>query len=154
MNNEILVASAKEDDQPSIKTLLAELSEAMEHTSGFDSEQWTKNCRKLMHKQDNYMLVARDGDNIRGFINFTTRDTIMHTGPSGLIDELVVSKRSRGRGIGKKLIRAAIEKCRELECCEVEVSTEKSNRNARHFYRSCGFEEDAVLLEYNLESEE
>lgn len=75
---------------------------------------------------------------------------MMHPGPSGLIDELVVSKSSRGAGIGKQLIQAVIDKCRESGCYEVEVSTEKSNTKARRFYKTCGFEEDAVLLELGL----
>ena len=75
----------------------------------------------------------------------------MHPGPSGLIDELVVSESSRGRGIGKKLIEAVTEKCRELGCSEVEVSTEQSNTAARQFYKSCGFDGESVLLEMDLE---
>ena len=75
----------------------------------------------------------------------------MHPLPSGLIDELVVTKESRNSGIGKRLILAAADKRRELGCCEVEVSTEKSNTKARGFYQSCGFDEDAVLLEMDLE---
>jgi ribosomal protein S18 acetylase RimI-like enzyme len=89
-----------------------------------------------------------------GFINFSTRRTTMHLAPSGLIDELVVSRRSRGTGIGKHLIQSAVDRCRELGCCEVEVSTEKSNTRARRFYRACGFEEDAVLLELDLDNSE
>jgi GNAT superfamily N-acetyltransferase len=68
-----------------------------------------------------------------------------------LIDELVVAKTYRGRGIGKVLIEAATDKCRELGCCEVEVSTEMTNDKARAFYKSCGFKEDSVLLEYDLD---
>jgi GNAT superfamily N-acetyltransferase len=75
----------------------------------------------------------------------------MHPRPSGLIDELIVSGRSQGLGIGKQLILAAITECREIGCCEVEVSTEKSNAKARQFYKACGFKEDAVLLEIDLE---
>jgi GNAT superfamily N-acetyltransferase len=75
----------------------------------------------------------------------------MHPRPSGLIDELVVKETSRGSGIGKQLVQAAISRCRELGCSELEVSTEKSNVKARQFYKTCGFEEDAVLLELDLE---
>ncbi|WP_461865111.1 GNAT family N-acetyltransferase [Thermococcus sp.] len=67
------------------------------------------------------------------------------------MDELVVSGEHRGEGIGRKLIEAAVELCRELGCVEVEVSTEIGNLKAREFYRSMGFEETAVLLEMNLE---
>ncbi len=50
-----------------------------------------------------------------------------------------------------ELIGAVKKKCREIGCSEVEVSTEKSNTAARRFYKSCGFDEKALLLEMDLE---
>ena len=125
--------------------------DAMTDTQGFDVEVSVENCRKLLKDPAHYMLLAKDMNNILGFINFTTRRTIMHKNPSGLIDELVVTRSSRGTGIGKQLVLAAIDKSREAGCCEVEVSTKKSNTEAREFYKACGFEEDAVLLEKDLD---
>jgi len=151
MLNDITITPATEIDLPSIKPLLLELMDAMDNTEDFDVEQSFENCGILIRDPAHHMLVAKDKDTVVGFVNFTTRKTIMHPRPSGLIDELVVSRSYRGRGIGKQLILAAIQRCRELECCEVEVSTEKSNTKAREFYLRCGFEEDAVLLEIGLE---
>jgi ribosomal protein S18 acetylase RimI-like enzyme len=149
--NNISIELATETDLPSIKPLLLELMDAMEDTEGFDLEQAFENCRTMMEDPTHYLLVAKDKDKVIGFVNFMTRKTILHPGLSGLIDELVVSRSHRGLGIGKNLLLAAIEKCRELGCCEVEVSTEKGNTHAREFYKRCGFEEDAVLLEINFE---
>jgi GNAT superfamily N-acetyltransferase len=150
MPAETVIQPAIKTDLPLIKQLLEELVDAIEDTEGFDIEQSVKNCEILMNDPANYLLVARDEDRVLGFVNFTTRKTIMHTLPSGLIDELVVTKDSRRSGIGKRLILAVIDKCRELGCCEVEVSTEISNTKAREFYKSCGFSGDAVLLELDL----
>lgn len=148
--NKISIELALEADLPSVKPLLMELMDVMENTEGFDIEQAVKNCGMLIKDPDYHLLLAKDKEKVVGFVNFTIRKTILHPGPSGLIDELVVSRSHRGKGIGKNLLLAAIEKCRELGCCEVEVSTEKSNALARKFYHRCGFKEDAVLLEINL----
>lgn len=150
MSNDITINPATEADLPSIKPLLLELMDAMDNTEGFDVEQSFENCGILIKDPAHHILVAKDKDTFVGFVNFTTRKTITHPRPSGLVDELIVSRNYRGLGIGKQLILAAIQKCRELECCEVEVSTEKSNTKAREFYQRCGFEEDAVLLEIDL----
>ncbi|MCJ7496918.1 MAG: GNAT family N-acetyltransferase [candidate division Zixibacteria bacterium] len=150
MSNDITINPATEADLPSIKPLLLELMDAMDNTEGFDVEQSFANCGILIKDPAHHILVAKDKDTFVGFVNFITRKTIMHPRPSGLVDELIVSRNYRGLGIGKQLILAAIQKCRELECCEVEVSTEKSNTQAREFYQRCGFEEDAVLLEIDL----
>jgi ribosomal protein S18 acetylase RimI-like enzyme len=150
MSNDITINPATEADLPSIKPLLLELMDTMDNTEGFDVEQSFENCGILIKDPAHYMLLAKDKDKVAGLVNFTTRKTIMHPRPSGLVDELIVSRSYRGLGIGKQLILAAIQKCRELECCEIEVSTEKSNTKAREFYQRCGFEEDAVLLEVDL----
>ena len=127
-----------------------ELMEAMDDTEGFDIEQAFQNFRVLINDPAHHILLAKDNDQMVGFVNFVVRKTILHPGSSGLIDELIVSKSYRSKGIGKNLLQAAIEKCRRLGCCEVEISTEKSNSSAREFYRRCGFKEDAVLLEIEL----
>jgi GNAT superfamily N-acetyltransferase len=151
MSGDVNIETARESDLPAIKRLLLELMDAIEDTEGFDIEQSVENCRIMLNYPGHYMLLARDNDNLLGFVNFTTRRVIMHPNPSGLIDELVVTRASRGSGIGRKLMLAAIDKCRQLGCGEVEVSTEKINKNAREFYKALGFEEDAVLLEIDLE---
>ncbi len=147
---EIVAERARETDLGSIGSLLTELMNAMTGTEGFDLNKSVENCRSLIRDPSQYVLVARKGDAVLGFIHFSTRKTVIHPAPSGLIDELVVSRKYRRAGIGKLLMSAAVDKCRELGCCEVEVSTEKSNTRARRFYKSLGFEEDAVLLERQL----
>ena len=150
MANDIKIVPARETDLPAIRVLLVELMAAMEDTEGFDIDKAVENCRSFIRSTGQYVLVAKLRHEIAGCINFSMRKTILHPAPSGLIDELIVSEKSRGTGIGKQLIQAAVDKCRELGCCEVEVSTEKSNIKARKFYKACGFEEEAVLLELNL----
>ncbi len=140
-----------ESDLASIEPLLAELIGSMEDAEQFTVPQAVANCRSLAKDPDHHMLVARQGDRVVGFVNFTTRRTVLHAAPSGLIDELIVSGNERGAGVGKQLVQAVIAECRRLGCCEVEVSTEKSNSRARRFYRARGFDEDAVLLEMDLE---
>jgi len=151
MLNGITIDAATITDLLSIKPLLLELMDAMADTEGSDVEQSIENYRILLKEPAHHILVARDKDSILGLVSFIATRTIMHPRPSGLIDELIVARRSRGLGIGKQLILAAINECREIGCCEVEVSTEKSNAKARQFYKACGFEENAVFLEIDLE---
>lgn len=67
-----------------------------------------------------------------------------------MVDELVVTKEYRGKGVGRQLMLAAIDKCKRIGCCEIEVSTERTNVTATKFYRKCGFEERGTLLELDL----
>jgi ribosomal protein S18 acetylase RimI-like enzyme len=147
---EILIREARESDLLTIGKLTLELIEAMSDAEGIDIKLIAENCRNLFSEANSYILVAEIGGIIIGFVNFTTRMTILHRGLSGLIDELIIAKSYRGKGIGRQLLSSAIEKSRQLGCCEVEVSTEKTNTKAREFYRQCGFTERGVFFEIDL----
>ena len=145
-----LTRNARESDLPAIGRLMAELVESVDDQEGLDMSMVSENCRILLNDADSHILVAEMGKSVIGVISFAIRRTIIHSGKSGLIDEIVVTRDHRGKGIGKQLINAAVEKCRQLGCCEIEVSTEFTNTRAREFYRSCGFDEIAVFLEKDI----
>jgi len=147
---DIIIREAKESDLLTIGKLTLELIEAMRNTEGIDIKLIAENCRNLLSEANSYILVAEIEGIVVGFVNFTTRKTILHRGLSGLIDELIVAKSYRGKGVGKQLLSSVIEKSRQLGCCEVEVSSEKTNAKAREFYRQCGFTERGVLFEIDL----
>jgi len=147
---DIIIRKAKASDLLTIEKLMFELIKAMGDTEGIDIRLIAENCRNLLSKANSYILVAEIEGIIVGFVNFTIRKTILHRGLSGLIDELIIAKSYRGKGVGKQLLSSAIEKSRQLGCCEVEVSTEKTNIKAREFYRQCGFTERGVLFEMDL----
>jgi GNAT superfamily N-acetyltransferase len=149
MNN-ILIRKATESDLPAIGKLLAELVNAMNDTEGIDIGIALKTCEQFLKDASSHFLVAEMEGTPVGFINFTIRQTILHRSPSALIDELVVAKEYQGKGVGKQLVLAAVEKCKQLGCCEVEVSTEKTNIKARRFYSKCGLGERGTLLEVDL----
>lgn len=149
MNN-IFIRNAKESDLPIIEKLMIELIESMDNKEGIDIHMVLENCRNLLSDVNSYLLTAETNGGVIGFINFTIRKTLLHCSPSGVIDELVVTRGYRGKGVGKQLVYAAIEQCKQLGCCEVEVSTEFTNTNAREFYKNCRFKERGVILERDL----
>jgi GNAT superfamily N-acetyltransferase len=135
---------------PAIKGLLAELINAIGDTECIDIRVAPGIWERLLRDARSHFLVAAAGGTPVGLIHFTTRQTVLHRSPSGMIDELVVTAKYQGQGIGKQLVLAAIERCRQLGCCEVEVSTEQMNLKAREFYRKCGFNKTEILFELDL----
>jgi GNAT superfamily N-acetyltransferase len=144
------ISDAQESDLPAIRPLLAELIAALDDPPGFHVDRAMENCRALLGRPDHHLMLARSWGAVCGFLHLTTRQSLLHDRPTGLIDELVVSQESRGQGIGRLLIVAALDRCRDLGCCEVEVSTERAHLPAQEFYRRCGFSDEAVLFELHF----
>lgn len=130
MNN-ILIRKATDSDLPIIEKLIIELIDSVDNREGIDTDITLEDCRNLLSDANSYFLLAEIEGTVIAFINFTLRKTLLHSGSSGLIDELVVTKSYRGKGVGKQLINAATQKCKHLGCSEVEVSTEFANTTAR-----------------------
>jgi GNAT superfamily N-acetyltransferase len=148
--NHILIREATKSDLPAIGKLLEDLTNAMDDTEGIEIGIAIKTFEHLLNDASSHILVAAMEGTPVGFINFTIRQTILHRSPSALIDELVVAEEYQGKGVGKQLVLVALKKCRQLGCCEVEVSTEKTNLKARKFYKKYGFEERGMLFEMDL----
>jgi ribosomal protein S18 acetylase RimI-like enzyme len=146
----IVTVEADENDLPAVVNLLTELSSTLEQPPVLDQQQLITNCLSLFHDPHAFILLAKEEGKTVGLIDFSMRRTALHSGPSALIDELIVAKDHRGKGIGSSLLTAAIDKCRQLGCCEIEVSTETSNEAAKALYHASGFRGDSVLYEMDL----
>jgi len=148
----VTVGPAVERDLRAITALIVDLSVETDGPEATNRAFIERNVRTLFRDPRAHFLVARKAGRVVGFLNFAARKTLTHSSRSALIDELVVSRKCRGQGIGRMLISAVVARCRKLGCCELEVSTLANNRRARRFYRKCGFDEGAVLLEMPLEA--
>ncbi len=145
-----VIVEATESDLPDMVGLLTELSSSLEQPHDLDQQELIDNCLSIIHNPLAFILLAKEEAKTVGLIDFSMRRTALHRGPSALVDEIVVTQEYRGKGIGSSLLTAAIDKCRQLGCCEIEVSTEMSNEAARALYQASGFSGDAVLFEMDL----
>jgi GNAT superfamily N-acetyltransferase len=145
-----VIVEATEADLPFVVELLSELSSSLDKKHDLDQQQLIANCLSIIHNPHAFILLAKDGDETIGLISTSTRRTALHPGPSALIDEIIVRAKHQGRGIGSGLLTSVIDRCRQLGCCEIEVSTEISNAEARAFYLASGFSGDTILFEMDL----
>ena len=75
----IVIRQARESDLPEITDLMAELAE-IGHIE-IDIDTISANCHELMDNENSYILVAELSGAVVGAINFTTRQSIVHTNP-------------------------------------------------------------------------
>lgn len=87
------------------------------------------------------LFVAEDDDrNVMGMLTLTSCPTL--AGEKVWIEDVIVDKKFRGKGVGRALLRAAVDFARnELKAQAVYLTSNPSRVQARSLYRSEGFEE-------------
>ena len=108
--------------------------------------------RKARHVDDDCetnpagVFVAEEFGSIVGYIS--TR--LDHESGKGRIPNLAVDDSSRGRGIGRELIKFALEYLRREGMAFVMIETMVNNPVGRHLYPSCGFVEAGQQIHYAM----
>ena len=91
-------------------------------------------------------FVAVEGQDVVGFASVAFYGSVLHRKGTALINELVVSRDHRGRGVGKALLNHCVTLAERQGYDEVEVGVEPENREAIAFYKRNGVEKECVLL--------
>jgi predicted N-acetyltransferase YhbS len=126
-----MIRTAKKNDIPAIKTL-------MKSVPGFWHEDWRENVlERGMSMADGLVFVWADEENILGFV------CAHDVGFLGYLSALVVTEGSRGRGIGRQLVRH-VE--RELAARNCAMLISDVWKDAEGFYRALGWSSPDVVL--------
>jgi ribosomal protein S18 acetylase RimI-like enzyme len=134
------------DDLPVVQGLLAQLAEAA-HADTYQPARMAELLLEMETLPQVYLnLVCEIDGMVRGFLSVVFYRTLFHAGGTALINELVVDRSCRGRGLGRALVQAAVEAARARGMDEIEVGTENENLAAQSFYHRVGFDEEYILL--------
>jgi GNAT superfamily N-acetyltransferase len=119
--------------------LLAELflQEAEFHP---DAAKQTAGLRMIIENAElGRILVVREGDRLVGMVTLLFTVSTAEGGRAVLLEDMVVRATARGRGLGRKLLRQAIQFAREAGFVRITLLTDRVNRDARRFYEREGF---------------
>ncbi len=104
-------------------------AEAFE-TRVYDESEW--NWRDQVERHSLGWVVAREGDALVGFVNVPW-DGLVHA----WIQDTVVARSARRRGVGKELIAVAARGAREAGCEWLHVDFDDDLRE--FYFDGCGF---------------
>jgi len=129
------------DAKPSDAPRLVELIHYLGHE--IDEKSLRKNLKAL--KQTGELpLVATLDKTVVGMCGVGARVVIHRPSPLGRITALVVAKEAQDHGIGRLLVNAAEEWCRNKGCALVEVTSNDRRTAAHAFYRHLGYERSSI----------
>ena len=105
------------------------------------SEFTTVRIERLIADPNHFILVSENEEGIDGFIRVSSDSTGPVSGCSNVeISTFYVQPRHHGKGIGKALLNAAVEYCRNRGAVSAWLTTYAENAPAIAFYLKYGFE--------------
>jgi len=106
-----------------------------------------KHYNEMTKSKDIYENYVYEEDGaVIGFLSLIHYRSVYHKKGTTLINELVVLKGSRNKGIGGELLKYGIERAKEKGMDEIEVGVMKKNTKAIEFYKEHGITEEYYLL--------
>ena len=102
-------------------------------------------ARQLFDRFDDYpdyaLYVAERGGDIVGSFALLVMHNLGHLGaPSAILEDVVVAPALQGQGIGKAMLRFALDLCRAKGCYKLTLASNAKRKRAHAFYKSLGFE--------------
>src|SRR5713101_6407842 len=85
--------------------------------------------------------IMREGAMSAGYVVLTYNFDLEFGGVEGLITDLFVDARYRGRGLGRRALDIVDTYCRARGIVMVELQVEDANSEAQAFYRKVGFKQ-------------
>jgi GNAT superfamily N-acetyltransferase len=135
------VRPARRGDSEPVKALLGEL--------GFQGDSATVTWI-VSHPEMELMIAADSFDKVIGFVALSHRPNLRHGGRIATIDELVVAKAWRRKGVGRELLKRAVDRAKVLGVKRLEIqSLEGGVEEAGAFLGACGLKA-AGLAVYKL----
>ena len=95
-----------------------------------------------IHSYPDYKVyVATLGGSIVGTFALLIMDNLAHMGaPSGVVEDVVVQRDWQRKGVGKQMMRFAMDRCRKRGCYKLALSSNLKREAAHRFYDRVGFQ--------------
>jgi ribosomal protein S18 acetylase RimI-like enzyme len=89
---------------------------------------------------NNELMVWEENGGVVGCLQLTFIPGLSHIGAwRTQVEGVRVARNWRGRGIGEKMMAAVIAKAHARGCKAVQLTTDKSRKDAHRFYKRLGF---------------
>ena len=136
---EIEIRDAKVEDLPAVLRILAETG--IDGGDSFSLAEATEHFARIRQTPGFRLLVAVAGGEIAGTYALQIMGKLGKRGtPAGIVEDVAVAVDRQGQGIGKAMMRHALEACRTAGCYKLALSSNVIRGDAHRFYDSLGFE--------------
>lgn len=133
------ITTATLPDVPSLAALLSEsFSQEAEFTPNDDAQH--RGLVRIISDPDvGIIIFAKDGERAVGMVNILFAISTALGERVAILEDMIVSARARGAGIGSRLLEQAIAAARDAGCKRITLLTDRTNDSAQCFYARHGF---------------
>ena len=150
---DMAIRSARRDDVPAIVALLADDPLGRTREDPGDLSIYLQAFEEVAAQDGNQLFVAERDGTVIGCLQLTLIPGLARRGAKrGLIEGVRVAASCRGRGIGERLIRHAIEASRAAGCGLVQLTSDNARADAHRFYERLGFVASHVGFKLDIKS--
>lgn len=102
-------------------------------------ERFKEIYKVKLNDENSYYIVATEENKIIAILTSELQLKLHRAKKQSFIEDLIVDKDFRNRGIGKALLQNAIDYARKNNCDIVELTSYIDNENAHRFYENNNF---------------
>lgn len=138
MDGSLSFRPAVRADLPSLLDLYAQLGQDDGRVLGLAEAEalWDR----IDAYPDYRIHVAEIDGRVVGTWSLLVMVNLAHRGlPSAVVEDVVVDDSCRGRGIGKRMMREALDIARAKGCYKLALTSNRNREAAHRFYESLGF---------------
>jgi len=154
---DIVIRKATVEDLPAVQKLGTELMLSEIQFDLYLDKDWYANkygaayLLKEIKGRNHICFVAEAGDQLVGYASCKVlpKDTSRPMKRAEL-DNLVVSEKYRGHGVGHKLVAAFKQWAKTKQATKVKVIVNAHNAPGIHFYENNGFKDHHLVMEADL----
>jgi GNAT superfamily N-acetyltransferase len=139
-NADVTVRLAKPEDWPAVAGLLVELGRGVAAGTADDTThqlQFAGHIRQIEH----VTLVAESGGEVLGVVDMEYHQRLGDHRPQARVNDLVVTERARGRGVGRVLLTRAEALARKRGCFRMALVTAAWREQTIAFYAREGWQD-------------
>ena len=92
-----------------------------------------------------FVLVAENADQVIAMATVQILISTAQGGPVGLVEDVVVQKECRGRGVGRQLMHTLTEWAAERGLTRLQLLADRGNQAALDFYRKMGWQKTGLV---------
>ena len=116
------IREATIEDQKEVFDLLRQLMTSANTDSPINQPSSIDTFRQVIEEGKGTVLVAEEDGKMLGLLTLSYPVAIRCGGIYSCIEEFIVTEEARGKGVGGKLLEAAISKAAEKGCYELQVN--------------------------------